>query len=164
MYKDVVKTTNIVKPLGRDIIRHTYIVNSLGIDIMRHNKIQKNKHVIGRIQMSASAANRTGPRKTPDSDPRDTPQQAREAPDPAQHPRTVTCGKFGSSKPVRSHRAQPKSPAPRERRHVGHHKKTRTHGLAKSDHRQNSCDTYTLKVHDLHKPYMVYRTYKSHAI
>ena len=131
---------------------------------MRHDKIQK------KINMSLGAS--TCPQVqqtaqvhgTPGSDPRDTPQQALKAPDPAQHPRTVTCGKFGSSKPVRSQRAHPKATrahgeAPREPP-----QETRTHGLAKSGHRQNSCDTYTLKVHDLHEPYMVYRTYKSHAI
>ena len=120
MYKDVVKTTNIVKPLGRDIIRHTYIVNSLGIDIMRHNKIQKNKHVIGGIHMSASAANRTGPRKHPTATHATPPSRhgkhptrlSTHGPWPAASLAPVSL--FVVTEPSR------KPHAPTERRHVGH--------------------------------------------
>ena len=128
MYKDVVKLQIIVKPLGRDLIRHTYIINSLGIDIMRHNKIHKNKHVIGRIHMSASAANRTGPRNTRQR-PTRHPPAGTESTRPGSAPTDRDLRQVWlqqSSKPVRSHRAQPKATRAHgevPRAYAGHHKK-----------------------------------------
>ena len=87
-----------------------------------------------RIHTFASAAKRTGPRNTRQR-PTRHPQQAREAPDPTQHPRTVTSGKFGSSKSVRSHRAQPKAIRTHGEAPRGPPQETRTHGLAKSGHK-----------------------------
>ena len=125
MYKDVVKTTKIVNPLGRDIVRHTYIVNSLGIDIMRHNKIQKIKHGIGHIHTSASAANcthehPTATHATPASRHGKHPTRlSTHGPWPAASLAPVSL--FVVTEPSR------KPPAPTERRHPGHPQKTRRH-------------------------------------